>query len=85
MATANKFKKSPQPPRKFAFNLNKPIMTGRMLKQGGLHKAFKERFFILYPGFLVYYDAETTWKYDLQRGETLGVRKLFYNLFYNSM
>lgn len=49
-------------------------MTGRMLKQGGLHKAFKERFFILYPGFLVYYDAESTWKYDLQRGETLGGR-----------
>lgn len=59
--------------RRFVFDLRKPIMTGTMLKQGGFHKAFKERYFVLYPGFLVYYDEQTTWHYDLQRGETLGV------------
>ncbi len=43
------------------------------MKQGALHKAFKYRFFVLYPGFLVYYDTENKWKVDLAKGETLGV------------
>lgn len=75
MATAAKaVKKHPwEPKRQFAFDLTKPLMKGTLLKQGGFHRAFKERYFILYPGFLVYYDEETTWRYDLQRGETLGV------------
>lgn len=67
---------SPVPQRrKFAFDLRKPILKGTILKQGGLHRAFKQRFFILYPGFLVYYDDAQKWQYDLQRGETLGVRR----------
>ncbi|XP_003385233.1 PREDICTED: uncharacterized protein LOC100635519 [Amphimedon queenslandica] len=66
---------SPAPRRrKFAFDLRKPIMKGVILKQGGFHKAFKQRFFILYPGFLVYYEDGQKWQYDLQRGETLGSR-----------
>ena len=44
------------------------------MKQGSLHKAFKYRYFVLYPGFLVYYDSETKWRVDLAKGETLGVR-----------
>ena len=59
--------------RVFAFDLQKPLFKGNLLKQGEFHRAFKDRFFVLYPGFLVYYDAITTWQYDLQRGETLGV------------
>ena len=57
----------------FAFDLSKPLKKGTLLKQGALHKAFKHRFFVLYPGFLVYYDDATKWKLDMTRGETLGV------------
>lgn len=57
----------------FRFDLSKPTKRGTLMKQGGLHRAFKYRFFILYPGFLVYYDTETKWKSDLTKGETLGV------------
>lgn len=67
---------SPQVKRKFAFNLRKPIFTGPLLKQGAFHKAFKSRYFILYPGFLVYYESPERWQYDLQRGDTLGVSAL---------
>ena len=58
----------------FAFDLAKPVRKGLLLKQGAIHKAFKHRFFVLYPGFLVYYADEARWKFDITRGETLGVR-----------
>lgn len=57
----------------FAFELSKPTKRGTLMKQGSLHKAFKYRFFVLYPGFLVYYETETKWKTDLAKGQTLGV------------
>lgn len=62
-------------PRKptFGFDLSKPTKKGVLLKQGQYHKAFKYRFFVLYPGFLVYYEDERKWKCDVTRGETLGV------------
>lgn len=73
-AANRKYKKSPQAKRKFVFDLNKPILTGYLQKQGELlGVTFKQCFFVLYPGFLVYYDEKDTWRYDLQRGETLGV------------
>ena len=59
--------------RTFAFELSKPTKRGMLMKQGALHRAFKYRYFVLYPGFLVYYDTETKWKVDLAKGETLGV------------
>ena len=57
----------------FAFDLSKPQKKGILLKQGQRHKAFKHRLFVLYPGFLVYYEDETKWRFDLTKGETLGV------------
>lgn len=57
----------------FSFDLSQPVKKGVLLKQGAFHKAFKYRFFIVYPGFLVYYDQESKWRYDLTIGETLGV------------
>lgn len=57
----------------FAFDLSKPLLKGTLLKQGALHKAFKSREFVVYPGFLVYYDNESKWRLDLTKGETLGV------------
>lgn len=57
----------------FAFDLSKPVRKGMLLKQGALHKAFKHRYFVLYPGFLVYYSEEGRWRFDVTRGETLGV------------
>ena len=57
----------------FAFDLSHPIKKGVLLKQGAFHKAFKYRFFLVYPGFLVYYDQENRWLLDLTKGETLGV------------
>ena len=66
--------KMSQPQRgTFAFELSKPTKKGTLMKQGALHKAFKYRYFVLYPGFLVYYDTENKWRVDLAKGETLGV------------
>lgn len=60
----------------FAFDLSKPLKKGTLLKQGALHKAFKHREFIIYPGFMVYYENESKWKLDLTKGETLGVSEV---------
>ena len=57
----------------FAFDLSHPAKKGVLLKQGAFHKAFKYRFFLVYPGFLVYYEQESKWLLDLTKGETLGV------------
>lgn len=57
----------------FAFDLSKPLKKGTLLKQGAVHRAFKYRYFVVYPAFLVYYDNESKWKLDLTKGETLGV------------
>ena len=59
----------------FAFDLSKPVKKAMMLKQGHFHRAFKHRFFVLYPGFLVYYSDENRWATDITKGETLGVRR----------
>lgn len=58
----------------FAFDLSKPVKKAMMLKQGHFHRAFKHRFFVLYPGFLVYYSDENRWATDITKGETLGSR-----------
>lgn len=61
------------PSTKFAFDSTKPLKTGFLHKQGAKvsHK-FKKRFFVLYPGFLVYYEEEQKWRFDLTVGG-LGV------------
>lgn len=56
----------------FGFDLTKPLRGGWLLKQGGSHKAFKKRFFVLYPGFLIYYNSPDKYKYDVARS-TLAV------------
>ena len=60
-------------PRKFAFDVTKPIKTGYLRKMGQARKSFKERFFVLYKGFLVYYENDSKWKLDTSMGDTLGV------------
>ncbi len=60
------------------FDLSKPIKHGLLLKQGALHKAFKNRFFVLYPGFLVYYQDQSKWRLDVTRGDTLQVHNYIY-------
>lgn len=62
----------------FGFDLSRPKKKGMLSKQGQYHRAFKTRFFVLYPGFLVYYSEETRWKLDVTRGETLEVRGAVY-------
>ena len=57
----------------FAFDVTKPMKTGYLWKMGGVHKSFKQRFFVLYKGFLVYYEDNSKWKFDTTIGDTLGV------------
>lgn len=62
-----------QPKTKFGFDVNKPLRTGFLQKQStNLAKSMKQRFFVLYPNFLVYYSDAVKWKYDLTVGG-LGV------------
>lgn len=50
------------------FDYTKPELHGYLYKQGALHKAFKKRYFVLYPGYLVYYTDETKYKSDVAKG-----------------
>lgn len=57
----------------FPFDVKKPIKVGSFKKSGQGNKAFKTRFFALYKGYLVYYDAVEKWQFDCTVGDTLGV------------
>ena len=61
-----------QPNLKLAFDIEKPLKIGFLAKQGKTHKTFKQRFFVLYKNFLVYYADERKWQYDKTVGN-LGV------------
>ncbi|XP_065889598.1 uncharacterized protein [Dysidea avara] len=50
------------------FDYTKPELHGYMYKQGGVHKAFKKRYFVLYPGYLVYYTDENKYRIDVVKG-----------------
>ena len=64
-----------QPQLKLAFDIEKPIKIGFLSKQGKTHKSFKQRFFVLYTNFLVYYTDEKKWKFDKTVGN-LGVSEV---------
>lgn len=66
---------APQPKKKIAFDINKPIKTGYFMKQGEKHRKFKRRFFVLYHNFLVYYNEDTTWKFDCTKGDSPSSRR----------
>ncbi len=59
---------SAQPKTKLEFDIEKPIKYGFLRKQGAALKGMKERFFVIYPNFLVYYTDATKWKFDLTVG-----------------
>lgn len=63
---------APQPKTKFSFDENQPLKCGFLRKQGEKLKNMKERFFVLYPNFLVYYTSVEKWQFDKTVGG-LGV------------
>ena len=67
---------SSRPTSTFSFDVTKPVKKGFLNKQGKTIQRFRNRFFVLYPGFLVYYDEETKWRRDYTRGDTLEVYSL---------
>jgi len=64
-----------RPSSKFSFDVTKPIKIGFLNKQGKSGSRFKRRFFVVYPGFLVYYDEDTKWRLDYSKGDTLESRR----------
>ena len=76
-ATEGKKLHAPQPQAKVRINFKEPLKTGFLSKAGGKsNKSYKNRFFVLYKNFLVYYDDETKWKRDITV-ERLEVSKLW--------
>lgn len=57
-------------------DLNKPVYSGMLFKQSHTRASFNKRFFVLYPQVLVYYDSESDFKRDVERG-TLEVRGIW--------
>ena len=54
-----------QPKSKITFDIDRELKCGLLRKQGGAGtKSLKQRFFVLYQNFLVYYDDQTKWQYD---------------------
>lgn len=47
--------------------LLKPLLTGYMFKQSHILDVFNKRFFVLYPGYLVYYVKMQDWNSDVAR------------------
>ena len=64
-APASKKLHAPQPQPKIKIDFKEPLKTGYLQKAGKTNKSFKNRFFVLYKNFLVYYDDETKWKRDV--------------------
>ena len=64
-ASAGKKLHAPQPQAKVRINFKEPVKTGFLSKAGKSNKSFKNRFFVLYKNFLLYYDDETKWKRDV--------------------
>ena len=66
---------APQPQAKVKINFKEPLKTGFLSKAGKTNKSFKNRFFVLYKNFLVYYDDETKWRRDVtvERLEVSGL------------
>ena len=50
-----------------------PLHSGYMYKEAHSHLVFHKRFFVLFPGALVYYEKESEYNKDVARG-TLEVR-----------
>ena len=73
---------SAQPKTKLEFDIEKPIKYGYLGKQGKTLKNIKERFFVVYPNYLVYYSDATKWKFDLTVG-SLHVSKHSNVVYYN--
>lgn len=63
-APASKKLHAPQVQGKVKINYKEPLKTGYLQKAGKTNKSFKNRFFVLYKNFFVYYDDETKWKRD---------------------
>ncbi len=71
-ASASKPVKKPQtahqPKTKYAFDVEKPLKNGYLKKRGRVTNKMSERFFVLYPNFLVYYDKSADWGRDKNAG-----------------
>ena len=67
---------APQPQAKVRIDYKDPLKTGYLSKAGKTNKSFKNRFFVLYKNFLVYYDDETKWRRDVTV-ERLEVKYLY--------
>lgn len=71
---ASKKLRAEQPQTKVKINYKEPEKTGFLQKAGKTNKSFKNRFFVLYKNFLVYYDDEQKWRRDITV-ERLEVRQ----------
>lgn len=55
-------------------DLKKPLQEGYMYKQSHVHFSFNDRYFVMYPRVLVYYETEEEFRRDAARG-TLEVAR----------
>lgn len=56
---------APQPQAKIKIDYKDPVKTGYLSKAGKSSRSYKNRFFVLYKNFLVYYDDDIKWKRDV--------------------
>ena len=49
-------------------DVSRPILQGRVFKQFRSETGFNKRYFVLYPGILVYYKHERDYRSDIKRG-----------------
>lgn len=64
--------------------LVEPLLTGYMFKQSHVLDVFNKRFFVLYPGYLVYYVKLHDWHSDVTKN-TLQVSAVLRSLLYGML
>lgn len=56
------------PTKLLASRVQEPIFESYMFKQSHILNGFNKRYFVLFPGYLVYYTSEHDYKVDHQKG-----------------
>lgn len=68
------------PTRMLSSALEEPIFESYLFKQSHIFDAFNKRYFILFPGYLVYYVSEEEYKADHKQGH-LAVSHSYVHLY----
>lgn len=63
-------------------DLEQPLCQGEVFKQSRTKLSFNKRYFVLYPGFILYYDSKSAYQSDMKTGKLRHHKMLKLNRVY---